>query len=620
MNKITFENGKTPINDTNLNQIQDNVEKEFNKKLISNIEELKSLNLEANEKVRTLGYYSAFDEGGATYLITNDSTLTVDESFVISLNNGLKAKLIIEDNKVNIKSLGARSQDKQNNHYDIAPYIEKYLSKLAELNYKLTLYIPTGVWYCSPVNIIYPYGFSLEGDSSWQTYACGGTTISSIEENQEYIFKIGSSAQMVNNFNFKNITLSSGDFLYYENGNNFRVPDANTKNIGTALELHYTAFGVFENLAFNHLIGETLSFRSTWEMRFDKIFISNCSNIKDSLIVFKTLDKSLMEEANISNIEILELNFEAVNGNLIKCEEGCCLIDSIINNLHFEPYTCLLENSSQHELDDGKFNANTAKHLGILNINGGANLIINNIILNNVAFRYIQNNGLQYIYDTIFNITNTNKNEELVTVVNNIIIKGMKRQFNLILQEKEENVVGNTSSIAINNIANNSAYSCIYNVKYFPTIINNAILRNTKNQMRSVFNNSFNAFCDYTRNADNDLRRFLYYDEQVLNNSLLAVKPIANSTTVFCNTSLHGTKLNIRAKIENGKTYKLTINNTGYSASLTSNLVGTGSYKNYEIDLSSIKDRFKDNPTCILYSASTNTADIDVSLDYFYFE
>lgn len=36
-----------------------------------NIEELKSYNLQENTIVKTLGYYTAPDRGGATYLIMN---------------------------------------------------------------------------------------------------------------------------------------------------------------------------------------------------------------------------------------------------------------------------------------------------------------------------------------------------------------------------------------------------------------------------------------------------------------------------------------------------------------------------------------------------------------------
>lgn len=589
--------------------------------VFNNIEDLKaSNNLIEGSIVETLGYYSINDGGKAKYKIVNDNTLNTDDSFVILLNSGLKAVLQFND-KVNICSLGARSQNINNEKFDIKPYIEKYLQKLDELQNKFTLYFPCGVWYCSALNILNQYGFCFEGaQPSWQTYASGGTTISSYENNQPYIFKIGSSNQIVNNFSIKNITLSSGDFLYFENGNNFRVPDANTKRIQSALDLYYAGFGIFENLAFNHIIGEVMAMTSSWEFRFDKLFVSNCSNINGALIHFRPIDTSLNENANISNIEILELDVEAINGNIIQTDLGCKLIDTVINNFHFEPFTCNLENITRHELNDGQFDANNVKHLSLFDFKGDGKITVNNIILNNIAFRYLKYNNLQYIYDTILNITNTSINAEIVAQIGNIMIQGMNRTLNIVLQETTENTCKNSSVISLDNISNTSPYNCIFNVKNFPTILNKAILRNTRNLMLDNSNNEFNAFCKHTRNADNSRRRYLNYDSDVINNDLLSVKPNSTNTSIFANTSMKGNKIFIRAKVENDKTYKLTISNLNYSRALDFNLEGTGQYKLYELDMTPISSFFKDDPRIILYSASTNTGDIDVSLDYFFFE
>lgn len=594
----------------------------INTQLIYNtVAEMKSSNnLIVGSTAKTLGFYELNDGGKATYKIVDDANLNVDNMTVHLLDNGLKAVLQY-NTRINIMTLGARKQDKENNKYDIKPYIEKYFDLLDKNKNRLTLYIPAGVWYCSAYEILYTYGFVIEGDNpNWQSYASGGTTICSYENNQSYIFKIGSSNVMVNNFTFKNITFSSGDFLYFENGNNFRIPDNNTKIIESALNLYYAGLGIFENIAFNHIIGHIMAVTSSWEMRFDKLFISNCSNINDCLIDFRPIDATLNENANISNFEIQELNVEAINGNIIKTQLGCKLIDSVINNFHFEPFTCNLENCSKHELNDGEFDSNNVKHLSLFDINGDCHILVNNILLNNIAFRYIKNDNTQYIYDTIYNITNTNKYAEFCSQVDNIIIQGMKRTLNILLQETEENTIKASSTFILNNIINTTAYSCIFNVKYFPTIINRAVLRNTRNQMISLMNNDFNAFCDYTRNADNDLRRFLYYDVNVINNNFLSVKPNVTTTGIFCNSSMKGNKIYIRAKIENGKTYKLTVAKPDYSRALSFDLVGTGVYKLYKLDMTPISSFLKDDPKIIFYSANTNKEDIDVSLDYFYFE
>lgn len=106
-----------------------------------NVASLKdATDLENGQIVKTLGFYSQNDGGAATYIISNE-TLTADESFIIELQNNLFAKLQ-HTSKINIKQLGARSQDKENNKYDIADYVKRYLNYLLTVTDRYTLYIP----------------------------------------------------------------------------------------------------------------------------------------------------------------------------------------------------------------------------------------------------------------------------------------------------------------------------------------------------------------------------------------------------------------------------------------------------------------------------------------------
>lgn len=76
-----------------------------------NIEEMKNcLVLKDGDVCKTLGYYSANDGGGGTYKIVNDNGLVSDEGNVHDLENGLKAKLINDDNygRYNVKWFGVK--------------------------------------------------------------------------------------------------------------------------------------------------------------------------------------------------------------------------------------------------------------------------------------------------------------------------------------------------------------------------------------------------------------------------------------------------------------------------------------------------------------------------------
>lgn len=65
-------------------------------------------NLINGSYAKTLGYYEINDGGNGLYKIVDDNTLINDNGLVHELNNGLKAKLIVKDNLVNVKQFGAK--------------------------------------------------------------------------------------------------------------------------------------------------------------------------------------------------------------------------------------------------------------------------------------------------------------------------------------------------------------------------------------------------------------------------------------------------------------------------------------------------------------------------------
>lgn len=75
----------------------------------SSVEEMKASNkIRAGYALKTLGFYTAGDGGGADYVITNDIGDNIaDGASIISLQNNLYAKLLIKD-YINIKWFGAK--------------------------------------------------------------------------------------------------------------------------------------------------------------------------------------------------------------------------------------------------------------------------------------------------------------------------------------------------------------------------------------------------------------------------------------------------------------------------------------------------------------------------------
>ena len=86
-----------------------------------NVQEMKSYGnadgvLKEGVYVRTSGYYTNQDGGGALYLILKDTTKTADDRKVIALNSGFRAILVMEKDTVNVKQFGARSDGSQDAH------------------------------------------------------------------------------------------------------------------------------------------------------------------------------------------------------------------------------------------------------------------------------------------------------------------------------------------------------------------------------------------------------------------------------------------------------------------------------------------------------------------------
>ena len=75
---------------------------------VKSVAEMKAIkNLKAGDIIKTIGYYSANDGGGATYLIREKSETDVEDNGAIHfINDSLVAELIIENDTINTKQYG----------------------------------------------------------------------------------------------------------------------------------------------------------------------------------------------------------------------------------------------------------------------------------------------------------------------------------------------------------------------------------------------------------------------------------------------------------------------------------------------------------------------------------
>ena len=105
----------------------------------------------------TNGYYKKYDGGGAKYVVRQPERSDVVGVNVERLSNGQVAQLLLESSRVNIKALGAKTDDPK---FDNAKVIDKAMRILLHYwpvkqiqamhtNGGGTVFIPAGVYYCS---------------------------------------------------------------------------------------------------------------------------------------------------------------------------------------------------------------------------------------------------------------------------------------------------------------------------------------------------------------------------------------------------------------------------------------------------------------------------------------
>ena len=237
------------------------------------VADLKNANLSSGQIAGTKGYYSINDGGGAKYNIVNDNTLIDDGGSVHDLSNGNKAKLIIMDNTINFKQLGAKASDT----FDCKQCLLKYenICNRDEITYKL--YIPNGMWFFSPTLITRHLGIIIYGDTNFSRSDYSGTIILPFNDTQDYIWKIGGKEDYndtesisVNNV----ITQSSLNNLTFSTGiyNNLYSNRLVTK--GLLIFDRCTLFTI-PNLCIMHFNGLGMSVRNSFEFNIDNLIFRN---------------------------------------------------------------------------------------------------------------------------------------------------------------------------------------------------------------------------------------------------------------------------------------------------------------------------------------------------------
>lgn len=544
--------------------------------------------LKSGDMAITLGYYFKNDGGAGEYLIRERKSNDIDdEGSIHILNNNFVAELVIKDNTINIKQLGARPQDENNNKYDIVPYLQKYINILDERKNRIRLHIPSGIWYCSGYKITRKDGFDIYGDFGFCINRADGTVITSLYNNQEYILQIGDSDKKVQNWNLENIIFSSADFSFRQDLNCFVYNTSTLKTItGQVLRLLYAVFGKTDNLFFLYIKGRAFKMASCWEIYFGLMNFRHVSALNSSIFCIGTVDKTLDENANITACTFEKMMFEAVHGDLIEAERACVFGNNHFGVINFEDYrlTSVAGETFQYTTYTDEiletFDDEACYHQSIFKLDPGStiNCIIDNLELNNVSYRYFEKDGNIYSYDTIMSVLGESASYNCT--ISNISISGMTKDMR-ILRIPEDARPFNRSFFQVDSIANNTLKNFYFDVNNGYAIKCNAELRGANNNI-PVLNGNAVAFNDMVYRASTPI---LFSDEKALNKTKLCVKPISNSNFKFLVSSQN---ILIRAKIPNGETASLgLIHPDQPNKYLHLRMLGTGFFENYTFDISS---------------------------------
>ena len=542
--------------------------------------------LKEGDMAITLGYYEANDGGGAEYeIVSNNSS---DNGIEILLNNNLKAKLIIINNTINFKQLGAKSNEK----YDNKEYIEMFLSYVNNTDKKLTLFIPSGIYYFSPTVIEAKNGCDIKGIESFpHGESVKGTVLTTLTENQQYLFQIG-NISIQQNISLKNIVFSTSDYIYDEKNKKYKRVSPYKAVSDVCVRICNTQYSITDNLFFMNINGSALAIRNSWEIYFGLLNFRGIAGFSDTKGVMIFEKRLAGENGNITACTFEKIMFEGFSKHLITMELGAAFGHCDFNTINIEDYpTQLLEGeiTTSFPTDGSDLELPSDYHsVAVLDIGDAEGIIINNILLNNISYRKREYENITYVFDTIVKVRN---NAWMNVIINNIITAGMHKNSNLVLQE--ENVIPNHFSVlTFNNIsryAENDAYKYILNVHGFPYIRGeNLNLDRSRDSQSLEINSNFDAFYKLVNLSLSVPRGLLYYDEKSINHLKLVVKPPKEDESgdkIFAKWYSPCNKMMIRAKIPNGETARLQYRiESGTSAdNKNADLIGTGEYKWYTI-------------------------------------
>lgn len=288
--------------------------------------------LSNGQKVKTLGYYSINDNGGAEYYIT---TSEPQSGYYEEISTGIYASILIND-RINFKQLGAKRYE-EDSTFDNKDIIDKYMTICNAYDKTFELFIPNGKWCFSATLLNRPKGVRIVGDKTWAYDNISGSAILPLNDNQQYVWKLGglqdytdyvtsiSTAQMVHTSYIDGLWFSTMNGAY----------DTRYSVSQGVFIIDRCSFCTFDNLFLWKFSGNGLVITSSWELDFGLLSIRQHQNPETYSLLFDKTKPISNVSVNISALTIEKLYFER-NDNYIRSMAGSGFTHNFINYINVE--------------------------------------------------------------------------------------------------------------------------------------------------------------------------------------------------------------------------------------------------------------------------------------------
>ena len=371
-------------------------------------------NLVNGSKCATLGYRNVNDGGKAFYkvrTITNDDV--VDEKFIIALYDNTLIAELDENEKVDIKQLGAYGDGDHND--------TSYFQAFATSNVK-TLIVSSGIYKINDIidlenkNLeglneptINIYGITTSREHT--IHATGVVNIKGINFTQtiagtNILGFFGCHDSIIENCNFKVDDVKCNGYVdFYTDNHNIRVLNCNFDCVSTE---------IVDNEKVNAIGGIWL--RQYYEdYTTDNIIVDKCTILHQSkdeaIAIFNSRTPNLVSNCQINNCYIATKN-DATNPHIVAINgNNCSMNDCIIERYSTNDMTGVSISSMVHQFTNPVSTSinNCILNTNLTHVNGeiaGSKMIANNCIINSTASKCVLLHNNTTLKNSIVNCVN----------------------------------------------------------------------------------------------------------------------------------------------------------------------------------------------------------------------